>query len=153
MSNKAIYFDSVFKSEQKMTSTIGGDCYERCKAMRPLILKLLRLFHAIEKDILWGIFIQGVYKKITMDFLPVLKKKLANNSSYPEIHNIVYLKKFEKNLLKLKKKCEDASLKYYNYLPGEKLPLEVRSHIVSFISPINLDASLVDVVSIKTKEG
>jgi hypothetical protein len=37
--------------------------------------------------------------------------------------------------------CEDSSLEYYNYLPGEKLPSEVRSHIVSFISPapINLD--------------
>ena len=149
MSNKAIHFKSVFKSGQKMTFNIGGDCYERCKALRPFILKLLRLFHVIEKDILWGIFIQIVYKKITMDFLPVLKKKLGNYrhhqllhkfSSYPKNHNILYLRKFEKNLLKLKKKCEDSSLKYYNYLPGEKLPLEVRSHIVSFISPINLDA-------------
>ena len=141
MSNKPIHFQSVSNTQSKMTSTIGGNCYERCKLTRPLILKLLRLFHSIEKDILWGIYLHAVYKKITMDFIPVLKEKLVNNSSYPEIQQIVYLKIFEKNLLKLKKMCEDSSLEYYNYLPGEKLPLEVRSHIVSFISPapINLD--------------
>lgn len=122
-------FDSLKKSQEKTGQLLESahTLYEKVKAVRPLFLKFLRLYEDMEKDFAWNELIQVAYIKTTMEFLPeVVDLKQQNN----------YIKKFEKNLLKFKKICEDTTISYYNYLPGNKLPLDVRSKIISFISPV-----------------
>ena len=127
MSSLPCHLESIQKSNNKLKKNIlGKSKSEKCRAMRPFILKLLRLFDDLEKDFAWNELIQVAYIKITMEFLPEVVDWGQND----------YIKKFEKNLRKFKKICEDTTIGYYNYLPGNKLPLDVRSKIISFISPV-----------------
>ena len=122
------HLESMKKSNNKLKKNILGKSQsEKCRAMRPYILKLLRLFDDLEKDFSWNELIQVAYIKITMEFLPEIVHCKQQGG---------YIKKFEKNLRKFKKICEDTTIHYYNYLPGNKLPLDVRSKIISFISPV-----------------
>jgi hypothetical protein len=156
------------KSYDKMQKAINSfdTHFDKCRATRPFILKILRHFDDLEGDIQWSEFLRIAYFKVTKEFKPELDAKISELeelSHYPttsvpttnpamavhwgwhdEIRGVSiiqyksdYLKKFRKNLLKLKKKCEDSSIDYYNYLPGYKLPLDVRRHIIGFISMAN----------------
>jgi hypothetical protein len=135
----------VKKSYSKMNKNLdkNTECYQKCRSTRPFILKVLRFFNDIEKEIAWSRFIQVLYVKTVNDFLPVLNEeinryKMANTMwSGPKTKHILnYLYKFKNNLLNIKKKCEDSTIVYYNYLPGNKLPIELRTKIISFISPV-----------------
>ena len=127
MSCSPCHLESIQKSNNKLKKMIlGKSKSKKCRAVRPFILKLLRLFDDLEKDFAWNELIQVAYIKITMEFLPEVVDWGQND----------YIKKFEKNLRKFKKICEDTTIGYYNYLPGNKLPLDVRSKIISFISPV-----------------
>lgn len=131
MSSSPCHLESIKKSNNKLKKMMLGKSTtpEKCRAMRPYILKLLRLFDDMEKDFAWNELIQVAYIKITIEFLPEVvdwKRKQQND----------YIKKFKNNLMKFKKICEDTTIGYYNYLPGNKLPLDVRSKIISFISPV-----------------
>ena len=128
MSNSPCHLKSIQKSNNKLKKMmIGKSKSGKCRAMRPFILKLLRLFDDLEKDFAWNELIQVAYIKTTMEFLPEVVDWKQQRG---------YIKKFEKNLRKFKKICEDTTIHYYNYLPGNKLPLDVRSKIISFISPV-----------------
>lgn len=133
----------VQKSHSKMNKRLETDvkCYQKCRSTRPFILNILRIFNDLEKEFAWSAFIQVLYVKSTKDFLPALDKEIIKIAfALLNTHNneniLSYLNKFKKNLLKIKKKCEDSTIMYYNYLPGNKLPLEIRTKIISFISPV-----------------
>ena len=140
------------KSHDKMQKTMAfcTKHFDKCRATRPFILNILRHFDDLEGDIKWSEFLRVAYTKATRDFLPVLDAEISELEELSRIwyeeagrveqwvpNQTNYLKKFRKNLLKLKKKCEDSSIDYYNYLPGYKLPLDVRRHIIGFISMAN----------------
>ena len=78
-----------------------------------------------------------INKPVSITEIERFEKYASWSSDYQYQAN--YLKKFQKNLKKVKKLCENSSISYYNFLPGYKVPLEIRSHIVSFISPVHMD--------------
>ena len=137
---RAVHIETMKKSHDKMQKASNGcqSTYDKCRAARPFILNILRHYNDLEGDIKWSVFLRVAYTKATSEFIPVLDLRISEldrlESSQREGN---YLKKFRKNLLKLKKKCEDSSIDYYNYLPGYKLPLDVRTHIIGFISMAN----------------
>tara|TARA_B100000795_G_scaffold195426_1_gene149594 strand:+ start:1285 stop:1752 length:468 start_codon:yes stop_codon:yes gene_type:complete len=154
MSIYLLHFE-ILKKTKKTTNALNDKCittYGKCRAVRPLILKILKKFNNLEEKIQWSGFIRVVYNKLIKDFLPVVDKEILeledaaskgiilhtywNGEKYIQEN---YLKKFKKNLLKLKKRCEDYTINYYNYLPGNKLPLDVRSNIISFISLVPME--------------
>ena len=139
--SQAIHIETIKKSQNKMTRKIKNTntTYGKCRSTRPFILKILRHFDDMESDIRWSDFLKVAYNKVTTDFLPVLNTEitvLEDTVSFSEKYQyqVNYLKKFKKNILKLKKKCEETTIDYYNYLPGYKIPLDIRSHIIGFIS-------------------
>jgi hypothetical protein len=155
MSNDGQFTKILKKSTTKTTNALNDKCittYGKCRAVRPLILKILKYFNNLEGEIACSDFILVVYNKLIKDFLPVVDKEILKLENYAAVGIILhtywngkkyiqenYLKKFKKNLLKLKKRCEDYTINYYNYLPGNKLPLDVRSNIISFISLVPME--------------
>lgn len=146
MSSTIRHLESIKKSYSRMNKKSAVTVYEKCCIVRPYILKILRLFTYLEKEIVWSEFIQVLYVKSIKGFLPVLneeinryKKSIKWYGGENNKHDLNYLIKFKKNLLKIKKKCENSTIDYYNYLPGNKLPLDVRSKIISFISPVPME--------------
>lgn len=139
MSNQQL-INSISKSQRKAFTKQNQNSskYEKCRAMRPLILKILRRYDEMEADIEWSIFLQMVYKKISENFIPNLTQIIDEHpSGYPGYDSeIKYLQKFQKNLLDLKKRAENSTIQYYNFLPGYKIPLDIRNHIIGFISPL-----------------
>ena len=151
---RAVHIETMQKSHYKWGKKMGNTgcqtTYEKCRATRPFILTILRHFDDLEGDMKWSKFLRVAYTKATIDFLPELDAEISELEELSRIwynetggveqwvpNQTNYLKKFRKNLLKLKKKCEDSSIDYYNYLPGYKLPLDVRTHIIGFISMAN----------------
>ena len=146
MSSKPCHLQSIMKSYSKMNKKSASTVYEKCSIIRPYILKILRFYSDLEKEMIWCEFIQVLYIKSIKGFLPVLNEEINRYERsikwYGGKNNklrLNYLIKFKKNLLKIKKNCENSTIDYYNYLPGNKLPLEVRSKIISFISPVPME--------------
>mgnify|MGYP006089565011 CR=1 FL=1 len=146
MSSSICHLESLQKSNSKMNKKLQGSVYEKCRGTRPYILKVLRLYDNLEKEIAWSDFIRVLYVKSIKDFIPVLNKEIPRYKRsikwYGGKNNklrLNYLINFKNNLLNIKKKCENSTIMYYNYLPGNKLPLEVRSKIISFISPVPME--------------
>jgi len=145
MSSKPCHLQSIMKSYSNMNKKSASSVYEKCSIVRPYILKILRLYSDLEKEMIWCEFIQVLYVKSIKGFLPVLNEEINRYKSFKwygggnKKHDLNYLIKFKKNLLKIKKKCENSTIDYYNYLPGNKLPLDVRSKIISFISPVPIE--------------
>lgn len=136
-----IHIETISKSQNKSIEmeTKCKTTYDKCRATRPFILNILRYFDDMECDIRWSNFLRVANNKTTKEFLPVLNSEIAlleNLVPFSKKYQIQsnYIKKFRKNILKLKKKCEQSTIHYYNYLPGNILPLDIRSHIISFIS-------------------
>ena len=135
---------SLTKSHKKTERDIIDDAtiYENSRAVRPLILKVLRFYPQLMKSSLYNCYIQSTYNKSNEMIGKIgpeierLEKYASWSSDYQYQAN--YLKKFRKNLKKVKKLCEETSISYYNFLPGYKVPLEIRGHIVSFISQVPL---------------
>tara|TARA_B100000795_G_scaffold257332_1_gene230482 strand:+ start:73 stop:606 length:534 start_codon:yes stop_codon:yes gene_type:complete len=146
MSENVCHFESILKSSKKTFQTLQNNqshtTYWKCRAARPLILKILRHFHDLEKEFAWNELLQVTYMKATKEFLPILDNVINKSDMYLKpyttyrrwVDEVKYLNIFKKNLLKIKKKSEDTTIAYYNYLPGSKLPLDIRTKIVSFIS-------------------
>lgn len=136
---------SLTKSHKKAERDMidSETIYENSRAVRPLILKVLRFYPKLMESSLYNYYIQTTYNKSNEMIGKIgpeierLEKYASWSSDYQYQAN--YLKKFQKNLKKVKKLCEETSISYYNFLPGYKVPLEIRSHIVSFISPVHMD--------------
>ena len=138
----------------------SGTFYQKSKCFRPSFLNILRNFDSLGKEYDWTIFICAAYKNMVNQLLPAINKEIneyvhldcvkpseftvsttqddknITYLSYKLEAEMLYMKKFRNNILTFKKKCQDLSINYYNYLPGSQLPMDIRSHIVSFISPI-----------------
>lgn len=135
---------SLTKSHKKTERDMidSETIYENSRAVRPLILKVLRFYPHLMESSLYNCYIQSTYNKSNEMIGKIgpeierLEKYASWSSDYQYQAN--YLKKFRKNLKKVKKLCEETSISYYNFLPGYKVPLEIRGHIVSFISQVPL---------------
>jgi len=109
--------------------------HKRCSTM---ILKILRHFHFLDKNILFTTFLQTTYKKVS-ELIPQMNdymKFLQSCQSKPSFAfptQIKYLRLFINNLVSLQKKCINSTMSSFNKLPGN-IPLEIRNHIVGFIA-------------------
>lgn len=113
----------------KMLASANG-IYEKIKAVRPLFLKIIKIYDELKHDHEWGRFWQVVYKKACNWLIEV---DVECQSVELKVKEENYIKTFKKNLKKMKKKCEDTSISYYSLLP-DKIPIDVRTHCVQYIS-------------------
>tara|TARA_B110000879_G_C10767531_1_gene354022 strand:+ start:12 stop:368 length:357 start_codon:yes stop_codon:yes gene_type:complete len=104
--------------------------YEKIRALRPLFLKVIRLYDDLKHEWKWAEFWQTVYKKANQ-FLKDIEKQCASVELKVKEEN--YIKIFKKNLKKIKKMCEDTSITYYSLLP-DNMPIDVRTYCIQFIS-------------------
>lgn len=128
---RPLYYDSIKNSLNKTNIMLEKSygLYERVKAIRPLILKLIRLYHKIEHD--WGYSTMwiAIYEK-SREMIKIL---WASNIEDFTVKESNYINKFVKNLKKLKKLCENTTIIYYSMLP-DYIPIDVRTHCLQFIS-------------------
>lgn len=116
--------------------------YNSSADLRRHFLEILRLYDVAEKDKFWTEYIRVIYIKLVKSYIPLLNKTIiqktaiARNMTYDCYLKNEQLIAFKKNCLKLKKKCEESTIEYYNYLPGKKLPLYIRTKIINYISPV-----------------
>ena len=145
---KTIEYKSINESNSKTQKLLSTNkcrtIHSRSLVVRPFILKILRHYDNLEMNAVWCKFLQVSYIKASKEFIPVLNKRIFSlkdlmTSTKKRNNEMKYLLMFKNNLLRLKKKCEDSTINYFNYLPGKKIPLEIRSHIVSFISPTRIE--------------
>tara|TARA_B110001450_G_C17457630_1_gene414770 strand:+ start:28 stop:468 length:441 start_codon:yes stop_codon:yes gene_type:complete len=144
MSNNDLLLKSILKSQKKANKILHSSqvfiTHKMSRALRPFILNILRNFTNLEKDIQFCQFMQSIYITTTKKYIPILNVEIIDYDMYSKCHGGVfivhtkYIRKLIKNLLNLRKKCEDSTIAYYNYLPGNKLPLEIRRKIISYIS-------------------
>lgn len=134
---KQEYISSIKKSQKKMNIMLANSCslYEKVKAVRPLFLKVIRLYHAIKHDMEWNEFLQVAYKKSCLILKQVNEQEKVSELKIKEKN---YINSFKKNLKKLKKMCEDTSITYYALLP-DRMPIDVRTHCVQFISQATIN--------------
>ena len=117
-------------------------------AIRPLMLKVIKFYPCLKNSHKYTEYLQITYNKCN-DWIRSIDSEIISLESRssdlmfvlarPFVYQANYLKKFRKNLKKIKKLCEDSSISYYNSLPGHKIPLEIRTHIISFISQVPLE--------------
>jgi len=132
---------NIAKQIKKFEKRKGKSCYKDSKLIRPILLNVLRHYDTIQDTFKWNNFLKVCYLKC-LDFINPITRVISKLEGYNDKikhaknYNIElnYIKKIKKNCEKIKKKCENTSLSYYNLLPGNKLPLDIRSVIVSFIS-------------------
>jgi hypothetical protein len=119
--------NSLDKTNKMLETSYG--LYERVKAIRPLILKLIRLYHKIEHE--WGYSTMWIatYEKIC-EMIKILRERVSEDFTIKECN---YINKFIKNIKKLKKMCENTTIIYYSMLP-DNIPIDVRTHCLQFIS-------------------
>ena len=126
------YVASIKKSQDKMNTMLANSrgIYEKVKAVRPLFLKVIRVYDDLKDEWKWNKFWRTVYKK-SCEFL----KDLDRECLLVELNGkeLEYIKSFRKNLKKIKKMCEDTDIVYYSMLP-DNIPIDVRTHCVRFIS-------------------
>jgi len=147
---------SLTKSHKKATNMLESNfqclevwtsgpnaIFKNSRAIRPLILKVIRFYPDLKNTPKYTEYLQVSYNKCNDWIVKIdpeierLEKAASWSSKYQ--YQADYLKKFLKNLKNLKKLCEDSSISYYNSLPGYKVPLEIRTHIISFISQVPLE--------------
>jgi len=112
------------------TNPNKNNMYEKTKALRPLLLNIIRNYDLIKHDWAYTKYLQVIYKK-SVKWLKDIDEELA--SSEWKIKEENYIKSFKKNLYKIKKMCEDTSITYYSLLP-DRIPIDVRTNCVQFIS-------------------
>jgi hypothetical protein len=132
---------SLQKSHEKTRNNLQKanrlGIYEKARAIRPLILKVIRVYKKIKNEHEYTEYLQATYdksKEMLMDIdaeIEMLEEEAAWSSKYQYQAN--YLKKFKKNLKKIIKLCQDSSIQYYTMLP-DNMPIDVRTHCVKFIS-------------------
>lgn len=135
----------ISKLLNKFEKNKGQSGYKDSKLIRPILLNVLRQYGTMQDKFKWNRFLKVCYIKC-LEFTKPVTCCISKLECYDKIKygknydkELNYLKKFKKNLEKIKIKSESTSLSYFNLLPGNKLPLDIRSIIVSFISivPIN----------------
>jgi len=129
---KQEYISSIKKSQKKMNIMLANsrNLYEKIKAMRPLFLKVIRIYDDLKHDLEWSGFFQVAYKK-SCHLLKQIKELEGVDELKVKEEN--YINSFKKNLKKMKKMCEDTSISYYALLP-DRMPIDVRTYCVQFIS-------------------
>ena len=129
--------DSIKKSQKKtelMLKNANG-LYERIKALRPLILKIIRFYEHYKHDSGLTEFWRMAYTKSCEWSKEIDRLRLLVELKVKEKK---YIKSFKKNLKKIKKMCEDTSITYYSLLP-DNMPIDVRTHCVQFISQATIN--------------
>jgi len=116
------------KANINMANATG--IFEKTKALRPLMLRVIRSYDNIKHDPEWTDFIQVAYRKSCLWDEEIDRLCLSIELKVKEEN---YIKSFKKNLKKIKKMCRDTSVSYYSLLP-DNIPIDVRSHCVQFIS-------------------
>jgi len=116
------------KSNRMLASANG--IYEKIKAVRPLFLKVIKIYDKLKHNPKWNEFWQVAYKKSCQWLGDIDKMCLFIKLKVKEEN---YIKTFKKNLRKMKKLCEDTSMSYYSLLP-DNFPIDVRTHCIKFIS-------------------
>ena len=123
---------AIKKSQRKsniMLANASG-IYEKIKAVRPVMLQIIRFYDNLKHEPKWTEFLQTAYiksctwdKEVDILCLSVELKVKEKN----------YIRLFKNNLKKIKKMCQDTSVSYYSLLP-DNMPIDVRTHCVQFIS-------------------
>ena len=124
---------SVIKNAQYKSNTMlasANGVYEKVKAVRPLFLKIIKIYDELKHDHDWCNFWRVVYKK-TCKWLKEIDVMCESIELKVKEEN--YIRTFKKNLKKMKKMCEDTSISYYSLLP-DRIPIDVRSNCIQFIS-------------------
>ena len=123
---------SIKKSQFKTNIMLANatSIYEKIKAVRPLLLKVIRFYDNFKHDSEWTEFWQVAYTKSCTWGTEVDSLCLSVELKVKEEN---YIKSFKKNLKKIKKMCQDTSVSYYSLLP-DNMPIDVRSQCVQFIS-------------------
>ena len=124
---------SVIKNAQYKSNTMlasANGVYEKVKAVRPLFLKIIKIYDELKHDHDWCKFWRVVYKK-TCKWLKEIDVMCESIELKVKEEN--YIRTFKKNLKKMKKMCEDTSISYYSLLP-DRIPIDVRSNCIQFIS-------------------
>ena len=116
------------KSNRMLASADG--VYEKVKAVRPLFLKIIKIYDELKHDHDWGEFWNISYKK-SCQWLKEIDVMCESIELKVKEEN--YIRTFKKNLKKMKKMCEDTSISYYSLLP-DRIPIDVRTHCIQFIS-------------------
>lgn len=119
---------SQHKSNIMLAKATG--LYERIKAVRPQILKIIKFYDILKHKPEFTEFWRVAYiKSCTWD----KEVDILCLSTELKVKEKNYIKLFKKNLKKIKKMCQDTSVSYYSLLP-DNMPIDVRTHCVQFIS-------------------
>ena len=129
---------SSIKKSQKKTELMlkkASGLYEKIKAVRPLFLKIIRIYDCFKHDPEWAKFWQVLYKK-ACDWIKEIDRQCLLFELKVKESN--YINSFKKNLKKIKKMCQGTSISYYSLLP-DKMPIDVRTHGVQYISQATIN--------------
>ena len=107
--------------------------YGKVRAVRPLVLKILRLYNDLKNEHEYSQYLQAAYDKAKEMMETVDAEIDVLEAASAPAHQGEYLKKFKKNLEKIRKLCQDSSIQYYAMLP-DNMPIDVRTYCVKFIS-------------------
>jgi hypothetical protein len=131
MSSHQAEIISIKKSMTKCpTPNTKGSLYEKCKNLRPLYLKIIRMYDNLKHVFEWSEFWRVVYIK-TNEFLRDIS--IQRKSIELKVNEENYINKYVNNLKKVKRMCEDTSITYYSLLP-DRMPIDVRTYCIQFIS-------------------
>ena len=123
-----------------MLKQANGDVYKGSRAIRPLILNLIRCYNDLKDNPKTTEYLQMAYNKAGQ-FLPIVTAEIdaieATTEASMHQYKVDYLKKFKKNLDKIKKLCRDTSITYYSMMP-DNMPIDVRTYCVKFIAPATI---------------
>ena len=130
-------YELIKKSQAKSNAMLerGNTMYENIKAVRRTFLLYIRIFDDIKHDWKYNEFCRVLYKK-SLGILKQVEDGEKNGEFKVKEEN--YINYFKKNLKKIKKMCEDTSITYYALLP-DRMPIDVRTHCIQFISPATIN--------------
>ena len=125
----------------KLDQTYRADgTHSKVKTIRPMYLYVLRMFDYMDRRYIYNSFLRSCYSKTT-EFISILRNEMGllaqNDPDEAKKHR--YMNIFLKNMVSFRIKCIQSTMAQYSKIPG-RLPLVLRSHIVSYITylPINL---------------
>ena len=121
--------NSWSKTEKNIINT--NTMYKKTKAIRPLLLNIIRHYDVIKHEWAYARFFQVLYKKSVKWANDIDEEFLSKHARTTSETN--YIKSFKKNLTKIKKICEDTSITYYLMLP-DRFNNDIRTHCIQFIS-------------------
>ena len=134
---------SIKKTQRKTNIMLAkarkNSLYEKVKAVRPLFLKIIRLYDYLKDDLEWDKFWYVAYKK-SCEFIKELDRQEKMNYFGIEltVKELNYINNFKNNCKKMKKMCQDSSIIYYSMLP-DNIPIDVRTYCIQFISHATID--------------